>query len=194
MPTPTPQPASNAADGALPLERCPSCGYSPEGLPTVHPCPECGLELDRSWTVFGGRYPSRSAKQPYPLMKIFIGVLSLNLICVAFAFYYLTGHKYLFFLPGLLPLVLLPFLYLRRSFVAFGPRGLVIFRGRNRVEQIPWSRLSHARHNLGYKYVTIEAPDGGEAARLHLNEFFYGDPATAALFLWRFNRHEPRES
>jgi hypothetical protein len=35
------------------LKECPICGYSLEGLPVQHVCPECGREFDRRWRVFG---------------------------------------------------------------------------------------------------------------------------------------------
>lgn len=48
------------------LEACPFCGYSLQGLPTEHTCPECGKTYDRRWRVFGNRprwqYFSRKTK------------------------------------------------------------------------------------------------------------------------------------
>ena len=34
------------------LESCPVCGYSLEGLPDRHRCPECGFEYARDTEVF----------------------------------------------------------------------------------------------------------------------------------------------
>lgn len=35
------------------IDKCVVCGYSLEGLPTVHRCPECGRENDRDSLLFG---------------------------------------------------------------------------------------------------------------------------------------------
>jgi hypothetical protein len=34
------------------IDRCPNCGYSLEGLPGRHVCPECGLEYEKDAVVF----------------------------------------------------------------------------------------------------------------------------------------------
>lgn len=34
------------------IDRCPRCCYSLRGLPTVHRCPECGLQCDSDAVVF----------------------------------------------------------------------------------------------------------------------------------------------
>jgi len=39
------------------LQVCPVCDYRLAGLPVEYHCPECGLEIDRRWEVFGGRKP-----------------------------------------------------------------------------------------------------------------------------------------
>lgn len=49
-------PPGSTADESLAGERldeCPACGYSLEGLPTEHACPECGQAYDRRSRVFG---------------------------------------------------------------------------------------------------------------------------------------------
>jgi hypothetical protein len=35
------------------LQNCPFCGYSLQGLPVEHCCPECGQPFDRRWHAFG---------------------------------------------------------------------------------------------------------------------------------------------
>jgi hypothetical protein len=47
------KPSSDSAE--VLLNECPFCGYSLEGLPVQHNCPECGRESDRRWKVFGDR-------------------------------------------------------------------------------------------------------------------------------------------
>lgn len=37
---------STSSDMHQPLERCPMCRYSLQGLPSAYRCPECGFEYD----------------------------------------------------------------------------------------------------------------------------------------------------
>ncbi len=49
------------------ISSCPRCAYSLDGLPTVHTCPECGLEYDRESSVF---IAHPRARRSWPIVAI----------------------------------------------------------------------------------------------------------------------------
>jgi hypothetical protein len=62
---PTPMNESTAGRAAVPLERlahCPDCGYSLEGLPHGHRCPECGFLPEPGLIVLWGWSGPRSGE------------------------------------------------------------------------------------------------------------------------------------
>ncbi len=75
------------------LANCPWCGYSLEGLPVEHRCPECGGQFDRPWQVFDcGSVIEASSKRrgwnpPDPLrgfaglsLRVCLGLVGFTLI------------------------------------------------------------------------------------------------------------------
>ncbi|RME36470.1 MAG: hypothetical protein D6788_11525, partial [Planctomycetota bacterium] len=63
-------PSSQPEEQADLLDTCPACAYSLVGLPVEHRCPECGMEVDRRWTIFGGRGLTRSVGRPVRLVNV----------------------------------------------------------------------------------------------------------------------------
>ncbi|RME39707.1 MAG: hypothetical protein D6788_04860, partial [Planctomycetota bacterium] len=58
-------------------------------------------------------------------------------------------------------------------FVAVGPAGLAVQRGRRRLQRIPWVRIDRARCNLFRKRVDVSLVGGG-VVRLGF-PYFHGD-------------------
>ena len=134
------------------LEHCPRCRYALEGLPNEHRCPECGLWIDRRWQVFGGRaiwHTNMRALVAFLLGFLVLGaVLSVALLILKADFSIMGWWG-----PGLYALIIIPgfcwfFVVKPSGFVAVGPRGVAVNRGRGKVEEYTWERIGKARFHL----------------------------------------------
>jgi hypothetical protein len=133
------------------LDCCPFCGYSLEGLPVLHECPECGRAFDRRWRVFGNRtgWQSLNTWRRITAMAGNFGPLLL-IVCAAMA----AGEVWLGF-----PLVVLAAVWFARALatlfsrftrvVAVGPDGLVIVsRGGMHRENYPLEQIGGAQADM----------------------------------------------
>jgi len=164
------------------LERCPCCEYQLRGLPEQHRCPECGLPIDRRWRVLAG---------PSALVKP-----SITRIPIRFIVFPLLGIGFFEFVEWLLPfgrawwhwpclaawVVLISavswlFLAKPRCFIAVGPDGVVIHRGKEKTEQYEWPEVGKAGYDVLRKCVVFSA--GGRKVRLSDLKFFQSNPFVA---------------
>lgn len=142
------------------LANCPRCVYSLRGLPTIHSCPECGLEVDRSWRVFGGRLMVADRTRFWQSNVIWIALITPMLVI----FCTLAVYLGIWFLP-LLPLAIMAALFViftlpPRKFIVVACDAVLIYRGRDRWERYPWPRVRRAVHDIFRKALVIELDDG----------------------------------
>ncbi|MBN1345539.1 MAG: hypothetical protein JXQ73_22795 [Phycisphaerae bacterium] len=135
------------------LPFCPFCGYSLEGLPTEHECPECGQPFDRRWRMHGGY---ARAKETWPNARMLTVVMWIaGCAYLAWTFSSLSIFEKLrpwpirlALLAGVLLVVgLVAALWFRpRRFIAVGSLGVTLGRrGRGRREDLPWERIGRVR-------------------------------------------------
>ena len=133
------------------LERCPRCRYALEGLPVEHRCPECGLPVDRRWRVFGGRaiWHTNIRALVALLLGVFVAgvVLSAALLIAGIRSVIIGWWGPCLFVVGI---VILWWLFVVRppGFVAVGPRGVAVYRGRAGLQEYPWNRIGKAQFHL----------------------------------------------
>jgi hypothetical protein len=152
------------------LEKCPRCKYLLTGLPIEHYCPECGLTIDRRWRVFGGK-PFH--KGPWRMLA-YAGYALLSAYVVTVLITSIQERRPSILL--VLPMIALAIAYSRRiplGFLAVGPRGLAIYRGRGQIEEFRWHRVGKARYDIRRKSICV-AIDGA-VVRLRGYPFFRGD-------------------
>jgi len=126
-----------------PLERCPFCDYSLEGLPTEHRCPECGRPFDRRWRVFGGRryWPLMSGWEKLRFvfdMTIWLGLALFFCVLPLFCFRF-AGVAF-----GVVGAVYVMQIAFGRAneFIAVGPQGITVGNRRLKIaRRFPWSDL-----------------------------------------------------
>lgn len=131
------------------LQCCPFCGYHLRGLPLRHACPECGVEVDRSWDVFG---PELSADGSAALIARVRGRIALIVVGGTLALVMFDRAAWRLELgPWVMVCVLgatLAFAIARRSknsFVALGSAGVAVFEGRRRAHYLPWGAIARIR-------------------------------------------------
>jgi hypothetical protein len=158
------------------LAECPHCRYALRGLPIAHYCPECGQPVDRQWKVIGA-----PQDQPGPAWQRYI---------IAALKWYLIAHIALTMLSFARQSNLAAFAIFAlcvailwqiwrvstaRGFVAVGPRGLHIHRGRSRGQDIPWHELGRAHFDILKQSVMVEHRGG--RLRLRASRYFGGSAA-----------------
>lgn len=173
------------------LADCPFCGYSLTGLPQLHRCPECGRDVDRRWRCYGARFSPRALRRATIPLYLLLGVPMLyGVAALGLAGYNSTSGLRLPML-GVLLLVLAAAAvvsYRPRRFIAIGPDGLTILRGRGRLEQFPWPTLGRARHDFPFKRIAVERI---EQRPIHLahHEFFGLNTFEMDRFVREFNSY-----
>jgi hypothetical protein len=135
----------------VPLNACPDCGYSREGLAEMHACPECGWLPEESLVVLYGDGNGRPTKWDW---RWFVPFLSMPLLA-PFAFGlvpWIRGYVPLpravvtFAMAGIImTVVLLWYRGVRRETGAWlqlriSPRGYAIRIGRGPATWRPWKR------------------------------------------------------
>ena len=164
------------ADEADLLARCPRCRYRLRGLPVRHACPECGLEVDRRWQVFGGQaLPSSVMRTGRPIAWIALGVLlwtaasgivqmlvagRVTLIVMAFTAGALAAAAGVYYASFRRP----------RSFVALAPDELIVFRDDTAPQRFAWKDVGRARYDIASRSLVF--PVGDRTVRLRGMEFF----------------------
>ena len=182
----TVRPVTDAAvvedGGSDQLQQCPRCLYLLHGLATRHRCPECGLEVDRRWRVFGGRLIAASAARPMRVaLAVPFAVLSGGcILCLCL----LVGRPAIAFewrivwtavlLMGGTAIFLIYAAYAKSNrFVAVGPDGVVVYRGPQRIDTFGWERVGRARYSLMRNTLDIDVD--GRPLRLSAFSFFRGN-------------------
>lgn len=176
------------SDEAL-LQRCPSCTYRLRGLPALHPCPECGFEVDRRWTVFGGR---SATLRPHWLtdQAVLLFILLPATMISAIAGYFAQVIWMALLPAAVAALLLLLMRWPPRAFVALGPAGVYVYRKRGHVERYPWAHVGKARHDLLTKSVSFAVAD--RRVSLKTFDLFRFNLVAADEFIRAFNRY-PRD-
>lgn len=154
-----------AADPKSLLKRCPRCGYSMRGLPVEHRCPECGFDVDRRWRVFGGSiFGVDTTRAVKPVRVICIGAA---ILFSAEAIAFLTLVLWTFLIGG--PLLMA----FRRpkSFIAVGPRGILIYRGARGGEHVEWRLIEPLPLDRTPGAIVLQV--AGEKMILGSYEFFH---------------------
>lgn len=162
--------APHEEPGAL-LGGCPRCTYDLRMLPIQHRCPECGLEIDRRWEVFGGPMTAASSRRFGKALKGFVLVWTVipAAILAGFTFTVMPAGHFLPLHAGMVLFVgVLIWLLLRkpRQWVAIGPEGVVIYRSASVIERHSWSEVKKARNDTLRKSIAIELA-GGEIRVRH---------------------------
>lgn len=172
------------------LQRCPRCTYRLRGLPAVHACPECGFEVDRRWTVFGGRSAALGPRWVTDQTMLLVILLPATVVSGIAA--YLAQVVWIALLPAVvIVLLLLLMRWPPRAFVALGPTGVYVYRKRGRVEQYPWALVEKARHDLLTKSVSFGVAD--RRVSLKTFDLFRFNMVAADEFIRTFNRY-PRDA
>lgn len=172
------------------LQHCPRCAYRLRGLPALHPCPECGLEVDRRWTVFGGRSATLRSHWIADQASLLLVLLPATTIATIAAF--MAHVIWIVLLPAAVAVLLL--LLMRwppRTFVALGPAGVYVYRKRGQVEQYAWPLVGKARHDLLTKSVSFGVAD--RRVSLKTFDLFRLNMVAADEFVRTFNRY-PRDA
>lgn len=148
------------ADEPGQLQHCPRCLYSLRGLPNEHRCPECGLQVDRTWRVFGGRLMAADRTRFFQANVIWVALLTPMLVI----FCTIAVYRGIWFLPvfplAILALLLAIFLRPPRRFIAVAKEGVLVYLGRDRWERLAWSRVRRAVHDVLRKRFVLELHDG----------------------------------
>ena len=145
------------------LDACPRSGYSLNGLPADHACPECGLRYDRDSEVYkhvnpkalfggmlgfiGGTGGMVNITHSFGNARTFWRVcIILSLVIYFGALVWLVRYAYLLYRSGPLVAVL--------------PEGLYVRLRRIRGECIPWTRVTRAVLNQKHKGASVIFSDG----------------------------------
>lgn len=162
------EPNAVAAPHEVPGARlggCPRCAYDLRTLPIQHRCPECGLEVDRRWEVFGGPMTAASSRRFGNALKGFVLVWTVipAAILAGFTFTVMPAGHYLPLHAGMVILVASMIWLVRRKprqWVAVGPDGVVIYRSASAIERHSWSEVKKARNDTLRKSIAIELASG----------------------------------
>ena len=146
------------------LAHCPRCPYALTGLPVEHRCPECGLQLDRRWQVYGGRLtPRKSARRMRVLVLCaFVVPIAGVLLVLVMALRLPQIRHFLWLeLPVLFGLTLGFFMLFSqpRRFVGAGPKGVTVYHKPGRIEHYTWDLVGRASYNVMRKAVVFHTPE-----------------------------------
>ncbi len=169
-------PTPPAEDDGL-LARCPRCNYRLRGLPVVRPCPECGLAIDRRWRVFGGRSQARG--RFHLGLYLIVQTALLTALSIGLLYFLPTPPRervlVTAILVGALIVAVMVTRYRPSRFIALGPDGLIVFRGRHPTEIFRWQDVGRAHHDLLRKSLALE--HRGDIVRIKVFRYFGTDPA-----------------
>jgi len=140
------------------IETCPRCGYSLQGLPADHSCPECGLRYDAESAIYRHLYPAAVFGFLGGGFAWFWGAINLFhayhqvpkpwqaviLLCwLIFVVFTAAAGRYCYRL------------YKKGLLVAVLPEGLYLRLQKLDGEFIPWSNIARAAANKGVKSVAL---------------------------------------
>lgn len=158
------------------LALCPQCAYQLHGLPVLHRCPECGLDVDRRWQVYGGRTIPRKSIQPGRVLKVFVliwALIPISVLAVVMFLFAPRGEMFLayFVCGGAFGVLIWTILRKPRAFIAVGPDGVFVQKRRGVQSLHPWGDVKSARHDLMRKSLVLELADDRDV-RLPTFDFF----------------------
>ena len=175
------------------LALCPKCKYQLCGLPVKHRCPECGIEINRDWKLFGAQVATQDTRKPFRLGRtLAFGFLGYSTVVLIAAFK-VTGIRQM---EGVCcysvmwGLALMSVLMFRHSNVmmALGPEGMIYLRDFTTQWSVEWSKLKRARVDITRKCVVVETTLVNEI-RLPFGKHFRFHIGEADRFVREFNSY-----
>lgn len=145
---------SNAAPPLF-LNLCPICGYSLEGLPVEHRCPECGFPFDRRWHVFSRRIRPGRLGRYWPVFTV-LGITFQG----CFIIYPGTLRMFLIYLGvivAVLAISVTVLMFRRTRWLAITPTGIRVYRERDLDREFKWSEFTTAEY-FNESRVTLRGP------------------------------------
>jgi hypothetical protein len=141
------------------ITACPRCGYSLEGLPDEHACPECGLRYHRQAVAVA---QSRSTGWEVTILVSFGLVIILNLI---------EGRQlFSVLMLGIATIVVAGILWRREkptNLILVSPYEISLHYADGRIESIPMADVATAKRSFVTGDVIIRKADGSVLRRLH---------------------------
>lgn len=167
----TDSPSDNVAPP--PLDRCPVCRYSLQGLPSAYRCPECGLEYDEQTRV----WRPTSFRTFAGLTLQFTFIFLANLI-----FHSLLGtgkapilQQAIGFSIVATCLVFFIIRYRAHPFVAVGPSGISYKLGFKAPITVPWQDVIKVDWGLTSSFTDVRLRFKGSTSGVDLSRIVRGD-------------------
>ena len=150
------------------ITRCPRCSYSLRGLPTVHRCPECGLECDANAVVF---------REPRVAWIGVAAAIAALLLWRAVSTIALAGSAWSWSNNG--PLlafiaVLLWWSFRQRNIVVVSACGLQVFDRSSTPEVLPFEEMGDAHWNFVTGTISVSDRLGNTIKEIPVS--FLGSP------------------
>jgi hypothetical protein len=151
------------------------------GLPIEYRCPECGLRIDRRWTIIGPQLPPEDMRKHWIWISVTLGlaVTALGIQLRNQTLPRTYGLLTIAFLTGSAIIAYLVARTRKSRFIAVGPRGLHLFDGRMPGQDYPWDRIGEARFDYAKQSVMVE--HGKRYLRIRARRYLSGSFRSSQL-------------
>lgn len=145
------------------LNKCSECGYSLEGLPAAHACPECGLRYDELSCVHVQRTEPVKIVLTVVLAGICLGYETLNTVKMGDigSGFGCLSVLYVFVLAEIARIIWWPV-----SRTALLPDGISFAKGRRTPRLIPWSQVTGVEAGMRGNPRVVAKLAGGSSIEL----------------------------